>query len=82
MTDGLTGGKKRESIVYKRMLGTEKSADFLASDGWIKREWPKINTKYSPEGTYNADKTGIYFRAMPDHTYLFENESVKGFKSS
>ena len=23
-----------------------------------------------------------YFRAMPEHTYLFKNESAKGFKSS
>jgi hypothetical protein len=28
----LTGGKKRENIVYKHMHGAEKSADFLAAD--------------------------------------------------
>jgi hypothetical protein len=38
--------------------------------------------EYSPEDTYNADETGLYFSAMPEHTYLFKNESVKGFKSS
>jgi hypothetical protein len=35
---GLTGGKKRQNIVYKRMHGAEKSADVLAADEWIKRE--------------------------------------------
>jgi hypothetical protein len=55
---------------------------FLAADEWIKREWPKIIAEYSPEDTYNADETGLYFRAMPQHTYLFKNESAKGFKSS
>jgi hypothetical protein len=49
--DGLTGGKKQENIVYKRMHGAEKSADFLAADEWIKREWPKIIVKYSPKDT-------------------------------
>jgi hypothetical protein len=29
------------------MHGAEKSADFLASDEWIKREWPKIIAEYS-----------------------------------
>jgi hypothetical protein len=59
------------------MHGAEKSADFLAADEWIKREWPKVIAEYSPEDTYNADETGLYFRAMPEHTYLFKNEGAK-----
>ena len=74
--------KKRENIVYERMHGAGKSVDFLAADEWIKKEWPKINADYSPEDTYNADETGLYFRAMPEHTYLFKNDSTRGFKSS
>jgi hypothetical protein len=50
-----------------------KSADFLAADEWIKREWLKIIAEYSPKDTYNADETGPYFRAIPDRTYLFKN---------
>jgi hypothetical protein len=38
--------------------------------------------EYSPGDIYNADKTGLCFRAMPEHTYLFKNESAKGFKCS
>jgi hypothetical protein len=42
-TDGwFDSWKKRENIVYKRMDGAEKSADFLAAGGWIKREWLKF----------------------------------------
>ena len=57
-----TGGwfnrcKKRENIVCKRMHGAGKSADFLAADEWIKREWPKIIAEYSLEDTYNANET-------------------------
>jgi hypothetical protein len=32
--------KNQDNIVLKRMYGAEKSADFLAADEWIKREWP------------------------------------------
>jgi hypothetical protein len=31
--------------------GAEKSADFLAANEWIEREWPKIIAEYSPEDT-------------------------------
>jgi hypothetical protein len=41
LMDGLTGGKS-ENIVYNRMHGAEKSADFLAADERIKTEWLKI----------------------------------------
>jgi hypothetical protein len=61
--------KARESV-YKRMHSAEKSADFLAADEWIIAE-------YSPKDTYNADKTELYFRAMPEHTYLFKMKVLK-----
>jgi hypothetical protein len=41
---------------------TEK-CDSLAADVWIKIEWLKIIVEYSPKDTYNADKTGLNFRA-------------------
>jgi hypothetical protein len=49
----------------------------LEADEWIKRELSKIIADYSPEDTYNADETGLYFRAMHEHTYLFKNEGAK-----
>jgi hypothetical protein len=55
--------------VYKRKRCAEKSADFLAADEWIKREWLKIIVEYAPKETYNADKTGLNFRA-----YLYVKE--------
>jgi hypothetical protein len=66
--------------VYKRLHCAEKSVDFLAVDEWINREWLNIIAEYSPEDTYNADKTGLYFRDKPENMYVFKNESAKGFK--
>jgi hypothetical protein len=42
----------------------------------------KVYAEYAPQNTYNADETGLYFRAMSEHTYVFKHESAKGFKSS
>jgi hypothetical protein len=76
--------RKKKAIDYcvQAFVWCRKSADFLAADKWIKREWPKIIAEYSPKDTYNADETGLYFRAMPEQTYLSKNESAKGFTSS
>lgn len=74
--------KRRENIVYKRVNGEGKRANISSAEMWIKTEWPKIIAEYSPEDIYNADETGIYFRAMPEHAYSLKNENAKGFKCS
>jgi hypothetical protein len=79
---GLKGGKTKRILCRSVCMGQKKSGDFLAADEWINREWPKIIVEYSQQDTYNADETGLYFRAMPEHTYLFKHESAKGFKST
>jgi hypothetical protein len=79
---GFNRWKKRENIVYKRAHGEQKDADFSAAETWISEEWPKIIAEYSPEDVYNADKTGLYYRALPEHSYMLKNESSKGCKTS
>ena len=74
--------KKRENIVYKRPHGEQKDADFSAANVWIENEWPKIIEEYAPEDIYNADETGLYYRALPEHTFMFKGENAKGCKTS
>lgn len=73
-TDGwFNRWKKRENIVYKKTCGEKKDADFVGAEDWLQYEWPKILAEYSPSCVYNADETGLYYRALPEHTYLFKN---------
>jgi hypothetical protein len=82
-TDGwFSRWKKRENIVYRRVQGEQKDADVSAAEIWIQEEWPKIVSEYSPDDIYNADETGLYYRALPEHTLMFKNESAKGCKTS
>ncbi|XP_022160173.1 tigger transposable element-derived protein 6-like [Myzus persicae] len=74
--------KKRENIVYKRTYGEQKDADFSAAENWLKTEWPKIISEYTPDNVYNADETGLFYRALPEHSYLLKNENAKGCKIS
>jgi len=73
--------KKRENIVYKQTYGEQKDADFSTAENWIKTEWPKIISEYTPDNVYNADETGLFYRALPEHTYLFKKENAKGYKT-
>jgi hypothetical protein len=74
--------KKRENIVYKQTYGEQKDADFSTAENWIKTVWPKIISEYTPDNIYNADETGLFYRALPECTYLFKNENAKGCKIS
>lgn len=72
--------RKRENIVFKRFHGEQKDADLSGAEKWIKEEWPKLLSSYSAENIHNADETGLYFRALPQHTFSFQNEAAKGHK--
>ena len=74
--------KKRENILFRMTHGEQKDADNAAAHQWIKEEWPILIAAYSPEDEYNADETGLYFRAMPEHTYMFQKENTQGCKTS
>lgn len=74
--------KKRENIVFKKTHGEQKDADFKSAEQWIENEWPKIVAEFTPNNIFNADETGLYYRALPDHTYMLKNDNAKGCKVS
>lgn len=81
-----TGGwfhrfKKRKNIVYSKLHGEQGEADTAAAETWIRDEWPAIISEYEPGDIYNADETGLFYRALPEHTYMFKGEKVKGSKT-
>lgn len=39
----------------------------------IHSEWPSVITQYPSSFVFNADENGLYFRALPEHTYTFKN---------
>lgn len=71
---------KRENIVYKKPKGEVGDADAEGADVWLTEEWPRLVSQYSPDDIYNADETGLYYRALPETTYAFKDENTKGCK--
>lgn len=74
--------KARENIGFKRMHGEKKDADTSAAEHWKNNVLPQILLDYNPDDIYNADETGMYYRAIPDGTLSFKKETVCGSKKS
>lgn len=69
--------EKRGNIVYKRVYGEQKDADFSTAGSGTENERPKILVESPTTNVYNADETGLYYRASPENTYLFGSEHTK-----
>lgn len=74
--------KARNNIVYKKLHGEKKDSDIPAADHWSKTVLPDILQKWNPDDIYNADETGIYYRAIPDGTLAVKSDKVAGSKKS
>ncbi|KAL7305466.1 hypothetical protein TKK_0002204 [Trichogramma kaykai] len=61
---------KQENIALGKPRGDQPQAetDKMSADQWIAAEWPGMRENYAPPDIYNPHETGLYFRAMPEHT--------------
>uniref|UniRef100_H3ABS0 HTH CENPB-type domain-containing protein n=1 Tax=Latimeria chalumnae TaxID=7897 RepID=H3ABS0_LATCH len=49
---------------------------------WLENEWIEMRHDFAEEDIWNADESGIYFRALPDGTLTFKSDNKKGGKKS
>ena len=82
-SDGwLSRWKARHGILHKRMHGEKQDANNEAANDWVSSVLPELLSKYGPDDIYNADETGLYYRATPDGTLAFKGEAVSGSKKA
>lgn len=74
----LTRWKNRNNIVFKKTCGEKKDANFEAAENYLKNFTASSN--YAHNDIYNADETGLYYRALPDSTFDFKGNTVNGCK--
>ncbi|XP_044755145.1 tigger transposable element-derived protein 6-like [Coccinella septempunctata] len=73
--------RKRHAISFKCISG--ESADVSQEDvNQFKIKLPSLLLGYRPEDVYNADETGLFFRALPEKTLAFRSEKCIGGKLS
>lgn len=66
--------KKRHSITY-RMISGESANVNLDDVSNFKSKIPSLIRHYSAKNIYNADETGLFYRALPD-TFCFKGGEV------
>ncbi|XP_005994023.3 tigger transposable element-derived protein 4-like [Latimeria chalumnae] len=74
--------KKRYDVVFKRAHREKKDANVPSATNWIKNQLPAILQHYKPEEVYNADETGLCYRALPNGSHVFKQTAHFGGKVS
>ena len=62
----LSRWKNRARIRFKRAHGEKSSANFEAAEEWLSTKMPELLERFNPDSVYNADETGLFYRAAPD----------------
>lgn len=71
----------RWNINLKTICGEAADVNMEEVEQW-KKKLCSIIQEYSPENIFNADETGLFFRALPKKTLALKNEKCTGGKSS
>jgi hypothetical protein len=60
------------------VYGEKASADESASNDWKVDRLKIILNDFSPDNIFNADETGLYYRATPDGFLCFKKDVLSG----
>lgn len=72
--------KGRNSIKYKTIQGEKAAANNTSASFWVKTILPGLIQDYAPNEVYNADETGLFFKALPSGSLVFKEEKPSGVK--
>ena len=74
--------KTRNAIQFKKQHGEKQDADDFGAERWAVEVLPGILKDYSPRDIFNADETGLYWRAIPNGTLSFKGLEAPGSKTA
>ena len=81
-TEGwLSRWKARHQIRYKRAHGEKGSGDTKSAKEWTSTILPEL-LEERPNEVYNADETGLYYRATPNGLLWYFHKKLRGFKKA
>lgn len=73
--------RKRHNVSFKCISG--EAADVNQEDvNQFLEKLPSMLLGYKPDDIYNADESGLFFRALPDKTLAFKSQKCTGGKLS
>ncbi|KAE9522579.1 hypothetical protein AGLY_017001 [Aphis glycines] len=74
--------RSRHSFVYQQISGEAESVNNDDIASWKNNVLPSLLRDYAPDDVYNADEFGLFFKLMPDKSFVFKNETCHGGKLS
>ncbi|XP_025408960.1 tigger transposable element-derived protein 4-like [Sipha flava] len=81
-TDWIQRFRARHNIVFSTINGKSKSVNTKITKNWLEKVWPKLREGYTDDQIYNADKTGRFYRMLPNRTLKFKGEKCSTGKMS
>lgn len=82
-TDGwLSRWKSRHEIKFKKAHGEKESADVGGAEEWKLTKLPELLAKFSADDIYNADETGLLYRATPNGSLSYKRVALSGSKKA
>ncbi|XP_037952628.1 tigger transposable element-derived protein 6-like [Teleopsis dalmanni] len=73
--------RKRHNIKHGKIHGETASNDSVAATEYVRDVLPGIITDYDPANIFNADETGLFYKAMPNATFYTSGTQLTGQKS-
>ena len=76
----LDGFKSRHNISYKTVVGEAGLVDSSVVSTWLKDIMPKLIEKYELRDIFNADESGLFYKATPNKTMIYKNMAANSVK--
>ncbi|CAF3341955.1 unnamed protein product [Rotaria sp. Silwood2] len=73
--------KARHNISYRAICGESTSVNPVTTNEW-KNRLPLIIDGYDRSNMFNADETSLFFKALPEKSFVLNKEDCKGGKRS
>ncbi|XP_045496574.1 tigger transposable element-derived protein 4-like [Colias croceus] len=73
--------KNRHGIVYRQISGESETVAQQDVDRWM-ATLPELLQNYEPRDIFNAGEFGLFFKLMPDKSYVFKGETCHDGKAS
>ena len=64
------------------MHGEKLDANHSSADEWISMTLSDVLRRYHSNDIFNADETGLYYRALPNGSHVFKSNLLTGGKMS
>lgn len=74
--------KMHHGLTFKNACGEKADADQATCDEWVPGQLREHLAGYALSEVFNADKTAVYFKLLPNKTIMFKNSTCVGVKEA